>query len=932
MRKSIVFAGLLACSSLASAADKPLYQPPPGWVKPAPAIDTTRLNDDSPLLLLFDTQERLADGTVWSYRDMATRMATAEVVAQAGTINLEWQPAKGDLVIHRVEIIRGAQRIDALAGGKTFTVIRREQQLEQQSLDGQLTATLAVEGLQIGDVLHATLSVSRREDALGGAVQDVTFVPAAPARVGYVRTRLLWPVASGVNWKLGFGATSAKVTTQGGQRELLIDGLLPEAVALPGDVPARFRRLPLLETSSFADWPAVSRVMAPLYATTGTIRPGSALAGEVAAIRARVADPVRRAGAALELVQAKVRYLFSGLEKGNYVPQSPEQTWTLRYGDCKAKTLLLLAILAALEVEAEPVLANPQLGDGVPERLPSAAAFNHVLVHATIGGKNYWLDGTGAGTRYGDLGDVPPLRWVLPVRTTGAALLAMPPTPPARPEGMVTIELDQRAGVQLPALATVRITLRGPPAAMLGLARTQGTREQKQEAVQKMVGEIVGGDATVTGYTIDYDPLEGVATVNATSTVTTLWNRTDGRYRLRLDRSVSGISFEPDRSTALWRDLPVSTGGPSNAQVTVRVQLPGTGAGYTLDGDTGFAAPLAATTIRRTVTQAGATLTVADNVTATGAEIAAADVAAMRARVQLARSRLLAVVAPADLPPRWQAVRAARASGMLRPVLAAYTAAITVDPTNVSGYENRANFLIGTYDWKAALTDLDRTIALAPTAARHIARAEAALELGQDVKALADLQAALKLEPQSQDATEALAGYLVDHGRKDEALALALARIDAGGSGRAQAMALRASLLSRAGDRDGALSAIDAAVAQKPGDPTLLNQRCWLKGQLNVQLETALKDCTKAIELSDVASMPLDSRALVYFRLNRLDDALADLAAALEQEPEQAGSLYLRGIIESRQGKAVDAARDLDAATLITPRIAREYAPFGISP
>ena len=204
MRKSGTFGVLLlgVAAGAAQASDKPLYQPAPAWVTSAPAIDPTKLGDDAPLFLTLDQQDRLADGAVWSYHDVATRMASPEVVQQAGTITIEWSPAKGDLLVHKVEIIRGGQRIDALTGGKQFTVIRREQQLERMAIDGQLTATLAVEGLQVGDILHTVVTVTRKEDALGGGVQDVLQAPAAPARVGFARTRLLWPAAAPIRMPL----------------------------------------------------------------------------------------------------------------------------------------------------------------------------------------------------------------------------------------------------------------------------------------------------------------------------------------------------------------------------------------------------------------------------------------------------------------------------------------------------------------------------------------------------------------------------------------------------------------------------------------------------------------------------------------------------------------------------------------------------------
>lgn len=156
-------------------------------------------------------------------------------------------------------------------------------------------------------------------------------------------------------------------------------------------------------------------------------------------------------------------------------------------------------------------------------------------------------------------------------------------------------------------------------------------------------------------------------------------------------------------------------------------------------------------------------------------------------------------------------------------------------------------------------------------------------------------------------------------------------RIDAGGKSKPGMIALKADVLARTGDKDGAIAAIDQAVAAGPGNPRLLNSRCWIKGTLNVALDTALKDCTRSIELSDSTTAALDSRAMVFFRMNRFDDALADLNAALDNAPGLAASLYMRGLILGRQGKAEGKA-DLAAARLINPRIDEDYKRYGIQP
>ncbi len=145
-------------------------------------------------------------------------------------------------------------------------------------------------------------------------------------------------------------------------------------------------------------------------------------------------------------------------------------------------------------------------------------------------------------------------------------------------------------------------------------------------------------------------------------------------------------------------------------------------------------------------------------------------------------------------------------------------------------------------------------------------------------------------------------------------------------------MSGKAEILGQAGRKDAAITTIDAAIAAKPGAPDLLNSRCWLKGTLNVMLDTALKDCTKAIALSDSSEKVLDSRAMVYFRLNQMDDALADLNTALEQDPSLEASLYMRGVIHKKLGDAKAAETDLAAARLMRPTIDRTYARYGIVP
>jgi len=932
MRRWIIGLLLASVASQGKASDKPLYQAAPAWVKSAPAIDGTTLKPDSPVLLTLDRQLRLDSGVVSSYTEVATRMASPEVIGQAGTLRMTWQPAHGDLLVHYVEIIRGAQHIDVLAQGKRFEVIRREEQLEQRAINGELTATMAVEGLEVGDVLHVAATITDNEPALHGGMQAAGVLPVGEANPGFERVRLLWPTGAPVTWRSYAEGGKPVEATVAADHEVVLAGPLPKPADLPADAPLRYRKLPLIEASTFKSWSAVSATMAPLYVTNGTITPDGPLAAEVAKIAAAQIDPLKRAAAALELVQEKVRYLYNGMENGNYLPQSPAQTWTLRYGDCKAKTLLLLSMLRQLGLEAEPVLANTSLGDLLPQRLPSAGAFDHVLVRVVIAGESFWLEGTATGARYSNIRDTPPFHWVLPVRVGGAALLAVPARAPAQPSASIVLDLDQRAGINLPTLAHMTVTLRGASAESVGLAKTQGTKEQKDQAVQDLLSKLLDRAVAVSNYTLAYDPVAAEATIDATGVAGGLWRKRDGHYRAVLDKAVSRLAFEPDRGRPAWTAIPVATVAPDAVAVSTRLHLPPGVTGFVLDGDATLSTTLAGSVINRTAHLDLDTAVADERAAATGAEIAAADVPAERARVALAKKRLFEVVAPANLPQRWQDAEQGRRDGRFKPLLVAYAQAIADAPKEAAGYINRANFLLGIFDWRGALPDLDKAIALEPSVRLYVQRASVHQVLHDDAGRLADIQAARSLDPAEIGPVSMLATYYVDHGMRDAGLALLQERIDAGGENKTVLIENKAELLARAGDRDGAIALVDDAMKTRPGNADLLNSRCWIKGLLDAALDTALKDCTRSIELSETSDAALDSRALIYFRLKRYDDALADIDAVLEQRPDEASSLFLRGLIRSRMGQAEAANADLAAASTLQPLIAEERRRFGIVP
>lgn len=172
-----IVSGLAIVSAWAGVAeaqaDKPVIGPAPAWEKAVaiPAADS-KAGDAAIAILLQDQQVALEPGRRTSYSETAIRIQTPQGLA-AGNISFPWRPETDVLTIHKLLIRRGSEVIDVLASGQTFTVARRETNLDSAMLDGVLTASIQPEGLQVGDILHFALSVSSSDPVLKGHVEQM---------------------------------------------------------------------------------------------------------------------------------------------------------------------------------------------------------------------------------------------------------------------------------------------------------------------------------------------------------------------------------------------------------------------------------------------------------------------------------------------------------------------------------------------------------------------------------------------------------------------------------------------------------------------------------------------------------------------------------------------------------------------------------------
>jgi tetratricopeptide (TPR) repeat protein len=299
---------------------------------------------------------------------------------------------------------------------------------------------------------------------------------------------------------------------------------------------------------------------------------------------------------------------------------------------------------------------------------------------------------------------------------------------------------------------------------------------------------------------------------------------------------------------------------------------------------------------------------------------------AARASVRLIQRRYAESLADADaafaIAPvtGLRMVRAGALNGVGRKeeALAEADRAIAADPGNAIYLRARAELRRELGKTELAIQDYDALIKLSPKADDYLARA--LLWPASDTRRGADVEAALRLDPHSAKALAYRAEMAIEAGRFAAAES-DIAALDKADKANDYAYHLRLELLQKQHRTREALQLVDSYVARHPNDAQALNERCWTKATLNVEMETALADCDASLKIKPDSPATLDSRAFARLKLGATDAAIADYDAAL----------YGRAIARARKGDEQGARADLAEARKLAPEIDKRFADFGIT-
>ncbi|WAC73922.1 DUF3857 domain-containing transglutaminase family protein [Roseateles sp. SL47] len=547
----------------------------PAWVtRITPELDRKLPADAQGVdYLLVDNQTRVTATDRFNFRHRADRIRTERGLDGTGQLEVSFNPAYQSLQFHQLRIHRDGQVLPWQQRARARW-LDRETQLEQGIYDGNRTLLLTLDDLRVGDVLEYAYTVRGSNPVFGGrhfGGYDLQYSVA----VARQHSRLLMPAGREPTVRNSPGVTMARRTLPSGEQEWLWDLSDTQPLRMDSGTPSWFYPYARTAWSEFPDWGAVARWASPMYQPSPTSP--AAVQKELDALEQRYATQEERIAGALRLVQERVRYLSVSIGAGSHAPRRPEQVLAQRFGDCKDKSLLTVALLRGLGVEAWVALVNTDVRNHLGDEQASPGAFDHAIVLARWEGKDYWLDPTRA-PQSGTLDHLVQANFgqALVIDTSTTELMTIATAPSAIERREITMDFDLRAGPTSPA--EFKVTTRYFGAAAETMRNEYGTGDNRLERLQKYrlgyYARSFNDIQTAAPLQWQDDDQANVVTVTESYRIGKLWN-TDAQGRpidaVLATPQMDQLLQRPDMSQ---RQHPLGRSHPQQLDMTVRAQFP----------------------------------------------------------------------------------------------------------------------------------------------------------------------------------------------------------------------------------------------------------------------------------------------------------------------------------------------------------------------
>ncbi|QYJ88927.1 DUF3857 domain-containing transglutaminase family protein [Shewanella halotolerans] len=360
------------------------------WIIPQPLASIGLNKDKSPIhYRMVGRQERFTANSNEYYQDFAATALNQEGVKELSKIELTFNPEFEKLTLHTLEVERKSSWQDRLDSAK-IDVIHQEQELSSDLFNGLATAVIVLKDVRVGDTVRYQYTIEGRNPVYGEEFGS-TYPMGWEIAVDKLHLRIVnasdKPFYIQEN-KIGKPTTSDSV--HGKVYEWNISNV--SKYKYEEGIPTSYLWAPVIFVSSAGSWAEVNRWALAHYHFAE--QRSKLLQDYIDEVTKAYSTKTEQIAEFIRFVQQDVRYFGIEIGQNSHIPHSPNTVFERRYGDCKDKASLLIALFDAIDVKSSPALVNSERGEALNERQASPMLFNHVINYFSYDGKPYFIDAT----------------------------------------------------------------------------------------------------------------------------------------------------------------------------------------------------------------------------------------------------------------------------------------------------------------------------------------------------------------------------------------------------------------------------------------------------------------------------------------------------------------------------------------------------------
>jgi lipoprotein NlpI/transglutaminase-like putative cysteine protease len=543
--------------------------PTPAWVVPAEIPASV---EKGPVLLRLADTQFLVDASSTVFVRRAIQVNDNSALSEIGQLAIPFVPDYQKLQLHQLRILRGNQTLER-RDNVNIRFLQRETRFESGIYSGVVMAALLIDDVRVGDTLDYEYSIVGVNPVFQDKFADVA---SWSGSVPVTRRRVILhhPAGREIRYRfLGDRAPQIEPTRErvgDNQRVTWAQDNLA-AVRIEGLYPRSYTPVSLLQLSEYRSWNEVARWAHTLFG--GEVVIDAELAAEIKRIKSLNGRDAQ-VSAALQYVQNEIRYFSVSLGESSHRPSAPQVVMKRRFGDCKDKSWLLIAMLRELGIAAQPALVSLDPFSPLRPALPSPMLFDHVIVRVEIDGQGYFVDPTriGQAGRVARMGQIHEGAEVLLVAQDTGALSTLKSEHAAELTANEVTEQFVVAAFGKPATLSIRTTENGVGAELMRwLSKTRA--DDLQRALTDEVLKRYPGATLIGAPDYQDDPNDNKFTVVTRYNVpnATTENRDAWLLNFVPSNLVRIVAVPP----SVQRSAPLGIGAfPYTGRYTLNVQLP----------------------------------------------------------------------------------------------------------------------------------------------------------------------------------------------------------------------------------------------------------------------------------------------------------------------------------------------------------------------